>query len=134
MKLYRGIKADEYAPFSPELSKQLRATWKPILESREDGDFSYPDEINGEILEAAKLTRLQRQHFTDNQAIAESYARENDGLLIELEIPIADVLQYFTIEFQKFAQRKKNFEIVYAIDAENLFSMSKKWKLKASPT
>lgn len=97
----------------------------------ESGDFTYPDPLNDDILAASKLTRLQRQHFTDNREIAASYAKANDGLLVEIDVPISEILSHFTIEFQKFAQRKRSFEVVYVIDAAKLSSLSKKWKLKA---
>lgn len=130
MKLYRGIKSQDFSMFTPEDSKRLKSTWKAILQSREAGDFSYPEDLNLEILDAADLVRLQRQHFSDNREIARTYAKENGGMLIEIDVPLSEILKNFTIEFQKFAQRKKNFEIVYVIDAEKLFPMAKKWKLK----
>lgn len=133
MRLYRGIKAKEFAHFTPEVSNRLKSTWKSILQIRESGDFTYPDDLNDEILEASKVTRLQRQHFTDNKEIAEGYAKANHGLLVEIDVPVSDILSHFTIEFQKFAQRRKSFEVVFVIDAAMLSSRSKKWKLKAKP-
>ena len=132
MKLYRGIKSSEYAHFTPEDAKRLKTTWGVILENRAAGDFSYPEDLNLEILDAEDLVRVQRQHFTDVKDIASAYAKKNGGVLIELEVPLEDILKYFTIEFQKFAQRKKNFEIVYVIDASILFRLAKRWKLKTA--
>lgn len=132
MKLYRGIISPTYSPFTPADAKSLKVTWQAILENREQGVFSYPDDLNGEILDAQDLVRLQRQHFTDDKEIAEGYAKLNGGILIEINVPIAEILKYFTIEFQKFAQRKKSFEIVYVIDAAKLHSMAKQWNLSCS--
>lgn len=130
MKLYRGIKALEFSHFPKNIAAHLKDTWRLVLEQRADGDFSYPEDLNEEILEAYQLTRLQRQHFTDDKEIAAEYADVNNGLLIEIDVPIDAILEHFTIEFQKFAQRRKNFEIVYVVDASTLTSFSKKWKLK----
>jgi hypothetical protein len=133
MKLYRGIKAKEFSHFTPESSQQLNDTWQAILKERARGNLAYPDALNDEILAASKLVRLQRQHFTDNKEIAASYADDNDGLLVEIDVPVSEIISHFTIEFQKFAQRRKNFEVVYVIDAAKLSSLSKKWKMKAIP-
>jgi hypothetical protein len=132
MKLYRGTKAKEFSHFTPDVAAELRNTWDSILTERARGDFGYPDEFNDEILEASRLVRLQRQYFTDDKNIASSYAKENDGTLIEIDLSVADILDHFTIEFQNFAQRKKNFEIVYMVDSSKLYSHAKKWKLKTS--
>ena len=107
MKLYRGIKAKEFSHFTPDVAKRLNGTWKAILQKRGSGDLSYPDSLNDDILAASKLVRLQRQHFTDNKEIAASYATANQGLLVEIDVPVADITKHFTLEFQKFAQRKK---------------------------
>jgi hypothetical protein len=115
VKLYRGIKAKEFSHFTPEDSDHLRSTWEAVLTERARGDFNFPDDLNDDLLEASKLVRLQRQHFTDNKKIAFSYAKENDGVLIEIDVSVPDVLDHFTIEFQKFAQRRQSFEIVYVI-------------------
>jgi hypothetical protein len=131
MKLYRGIKAQGYLPFTPENSEFLKNTWETLISERAQGDFDYPEELNQDILEASKLVRLQRQYFTDNKEIALSYAKDHEGVLIEIDVSVPDILESFTLEFQKFAQRRQSFEIVYGIDAAKLFSFSKKWKLKA---
>ena len=130
MKLFRGINADEFSHFSPEVADGLLSTWAKILKRRDRGDFKYPAAINSEILEASKVIRLQRQHFTDNEIIAREYARKNSGLLVELDVPVNDVLKHFTLEFQNFGHRKKNFEVVYVVEASNLFAHAKKWKMK----
>jgi hypothetical protein len=130
MKLFRGINADEFSHFTPEVAGRLLSTWEKILNRRDRGDFKYPAAINSEILEASKVIRLQRQHFTDNEIVAREYARKNSGLLVELDVPVSDVLKHFEIEFQNFSQRKKNFEIVYVVNATELFTHAKKWKMK----
>lgn len=132
MKLYRGIRAKEFIHFTPEAVHHLRSTWRKLLKNRASGDFSYPDNLNEEILIAAQLVRLQRQHFTDQKDIAFDYAKANDGLLVEIDAPISDVVEHFNIEFQKFAQRRDKFELVYAVNAEILCSNIKKWKMKVS--
>lgn len=130
MKLYRGINAQEFSHFTPEIALVLKNTWRSILETRADGDFRYPEEMNEEILEASRLARLQRQNFTDDKDIAFKYAQAKGGVLIEVDVSIDDIVNNFTIELQKFAQRKKSFEIVYVVDSEILFLSAKKWKLK----
>jgi hypothetical protein len=82
MKLYRGMRAKEFAHFTPEIAASLRATWKEILSDRARGDYTYPDELNAEILEASQLSRLQRQYFTDDKEVALSYAKDQGGILI----------------------------------------------------
>lgn len=131
IKLYRGLKSNEFSYFTPEVSDKLRQTWARILKSRSKGNFTYPQELNSEILNASKLVRLQRQHFTDNKKIAYNYARQNGGLLVEVEVPISDLLNKFTVEFQNFSNRKKQFEIVYVVDSSVLFKSAIKWKLKS---
>lgn len=131
LKLYRGIKSNEFSHFSPAVSGKLRKAWARILRSRLDGDFRYPDQLNSEILSASRLVRLQRQHFTDNKEIALNYARQNAGLLVEIQVPLSDLLDKFTIEFQNFSMRKKQFEIVYVVDSSVLFKSATKWKLKS---
>ena len=51
-------------------------------------------------------------------------------MLVELSVPVKDVLQHFDVEFQNFGQRKKRFEIVYAVRGGALARFSAKWKLK----
>lgn len=62
--------------------------------------------------------------------IAEGYAKKVGGLLIELNIPIKDILNYFDLEFQNFSRRKKKFELVYRVKGSLLLKNSKKWGLK----
>lgn len=133
MKLYRGIKAQEFSLFTPAVAAELRSTWKEVLADRARGKFDYPHHKNDRILTASRLVRLQRQHFTDRKEIALAYAKANGGLLIEIDLPIDQILEHFTIEFQNFTQRKKKFEVVYVVDASKLSVQSKKWKLKVLP-
>jgi|GEM_PF-1610611 len=130
MKLYRGIKASEFSLLTPAIAKTLESTWKQILRERSRGNLRYPERHNEKILEAAKLGRLQRQHFTDNREIALAYAKANGGMLVEIDVPVAQVLKNFTLEFQNFSQRKKNFEVVYVVDSSSLSKNSRRWKLK----
>lgn len=130
MKLYRGIKASEFSLFTPEAARELKSTWKEILNDRARGNFRYPARSNEKILQAARLVRLQRQHFTDNKAIALAYAKANGGMLVEIDVPVAQILEKFTIEFQNFSQRKKKFEVVYVVDSSSLAKHSRRWKLK----
>ena len=133
MKLYRGIRAQEFSLFTPAVAAELRSTWKAILAVRANGKFDYPHDKNDRILAASRLVRLQRQHFTDRKAIAVAYAKANGGLLIEIDLPVDQILEHFTIEFQNFTQRKKKFEVVYVVDSGKLSKHSKKWKLKTFP-
>ncbi len=130
MKLYRGIKSREFSHFSTEVASNLQSTWSEILKKRSRGDFSYPNDFNKKILAAAKLVRLQRQHFTDNKDIAARYAKTNNGVLVEVDVPTKEIIDHFTIEFQNFNQRKRAFEIVYVVDSSKLLANSRKWKLK----
>jgi len=130
LKLYRGLKAREFSAFTPQIAKELSVTWKNILEIRAKGEFAYPTAINEKILKASRLLRLQRQHFTDQKKIALAYAKANGGTLVEIDVPVAQLLRNFTIEFQNFSQRKKAFEIIYVVDAAKLVKNAKRWKLK----
>jgi hypothetical protein len=49
---------------------------------------------------------------------------------VELSVPLKDVLKHFDLEFQNFAQRKTNFEVVYCIRGKVLAEHKEKWKLK----
>ncbi|MGE4133327.1 MAG: hypothetical protein AB7F86_16915 [Bdellovibrionales bacterium] len=63
---------------------------------------------------------------------SDDYARKVGGLLVEISVPMADVLKHFDIEFQNFGRRKKQFEIVYCVKGSILAKYGKKWKLKTT--
>lgn len=130
MKLYRGIKAEEFSFITPALDKKIKSQWRELLELREGKSFAYPHKLNSSILELEKLSRLQRQFFTDKKAVALAYAKTNRGIVVEIDVPINQILRHFTLEFQNFSQRKKNFELVYAVDARVLCKYAKAWQLK----
>ncbi len=129
MKLYRGIKED-FIFLDEKAQEQNKQIWKKILELRSKGDFSYPQETNSEILTLRKQERLALQNFTDNKKIAERYARQEKGFIVEIDVPKKEILSLFRIEFQNFSKRKEKFELVYVVSGENLHKFAKKWKLK----
>ncbi len=130
MKLYRGLKSSEFKVFDTKLASHSVSIWEKILKERIKGNFHFPEALSKDIVELEKINRLRRQNFTDNKSIALAYAKENRGLLLEIDVNIGDVLKYFHLEFQNFGKRKKNFELVYVVDAASLFRNAKKWKLK----
>lgn len=130
MKLYRGLKSSEFKIFDASLASHSASVWEKILKMRAKGNFKFPEDLSKDIVELEKTNRLRRQYFTDNKSIALAYAKENHGLLLEIDPGIGDILKNFHLEFQNFGKRKKSFELVYAIDAATLLLNSKKWKLK----
>lgn len=131
MKLYRGIKSSEFKHFTDDTATELEQTWSSILKLRSQGKLEYPKHLDPEISRAEKLIRLQRQNFTDRREIALDYAKTYGGALIEIDVPLADILKYFRIEFQNFGKRKSRFEVVYVVDAKPLKKFKRKWKLKS---
>ncbi len=129
LKLYRGLSADEFSIASDKLLKENRKTWSSLLEYRADGDFDYPESLNQSITSLHKNLKLEVQYFTDAKNIAESYARKMDGLLVEMRVPLDDVINHFDIEFQNFSRRKKQFEIVYRVKGSLLSKYKRKWRL-----
>lgn len=130
MKLYRGLKTSEFRHYSDDISAEVRRTWASILKRRSQEDWSFPHELSTEISRLEKLLRLQRQHFTDRRDIALAYAKSNGGTLLEIEVTEKDLLNHFRIEFQNFGKRKKDFEVVYVVDASLLFQNQRRWKMK----
>jgi len=130
IRLYRGISSDDFKTPTNRQNKITKQKWKSLLERRAQGNYSYPNELNSIILELEMLSRLDYQHFTDNKKIATSYAKKSKGLVIELGVPLIDVMKYFELEFQNFKSRKKQFEIVYRINGTVLNRFSKAWSLK----
>ncbi len=130
LKLYRGISAVDFNLATDDVFKENKKVWSSILEHRLNGDFDYPHELDRPITTLHKKLRLEFQYFTDSKAIAEGYAKKVGGLLVELAVPIQDVIKHFDIEFQNFGRRKKQFEIVYCIKGSTLAKYGKRWRLK----
>ncbi len=130
LQLYRGISADEFKVLSAKELSQSRRNWKPLLAKRVAKDMSYPTEMDHVVQHLERIARLERQHFTDNAAIAKSYARKVDGVVVAIDVSIHDVIKHFRLEFQNFAKRKKNFEIVYIVDAKIMAKNLRRWKFK----
>ncbi len=130
LKLYRGLSSDEFHLASDDVFKANRAAWAAILEKRVKGDRRYPSDLDRAITTLHRNIRLEHQYFTDDREIAEGYARKVGGLLVELEVPVKDVLEIFDIEFQNFGRRKKKFEVVYCVRGSELVRNAKRWKLK----
>ncbi|WP_413289223.1 hypothetical protein [Bdellovibrio sp. HCB337] len=130
LKLYRGLSSDEFSLATDGVFAQNKQAWATILERRVKSDFKYPQELDRSIISLHKNLRLEYQYFTDTKSIAEGYARKVGGLLVELSVPLKDVLEYFDIEFQNFSRRKRQFEIVYCVKGSILAKHNKRWKLK----
>ena len=129
LKLYRGLSSDEFNLATEEVFEQNKKVWNSVLKHRVKGDFNYPHELDKDINELHKSLRLEYQYFTDNKTIAEGYAKKVGGLLVELSVPLKDVVELFDIEFQNFGRRKKQFEVVYCVKGSTLVKHSKRWRL-----
>lgn len=132
LKLYRGLSSDEFNLATAEVFKENKRVWSSILAHRLIGDFDYPHGLDRPITTLHKNLRLEYQYFTDSKVIAEGYARKVGGLLVELSVPLNDVLKHFDIEFQNFGRRKKQFEIVYCVKGSTLAKYGKRWRLKTA--
>lgn len=130
LKLYRGLSANEFNLASEKVFRENKKVWSAILEYRLKGDLDYPRHLDRSITSLHKNLRLEHQYFTDSKVIAEGYAKKVGGLLVELNVPAKDVLEYFDIEFQNFGRRKKQFEIVYCVKGSLLAKFGKRWGLK----
>lgn len=130
MKLYRGITSKEYLEHTEETENRFRDGWRKILEYREAGDLSYPEELNDVVLELYKTQFLTRQCFTDNKAITEKYIRSEGGLIIEIDVPIGDILDYFVVEFQNYSKRRDQFEVTYLVHGAVLLENKNRWKMQ----
>jgi hypothetical protein len=130
LKLYRGLSSDELILATDDVFKENKKVWSSILEHRLNEDFDYPQELDRPITTLHKNLRLEYQYFTDAKLIAEGYARKVGGLLVELSVPLNDVLKHFDIEFQNFGRRKKQFEIVYCVKGSTLAKYGQRWRLK----
>lgn len=132
LKLYRGLSSDEFNLATDEVFRQNRDTWASILAHRVKGNFKYPPQLDRSISALHKNLRLEYQYFTDSKVIAEGYARKVGGLLVELSVPLNEVLKSCDIEFQNFGRRKKKFEIVYCVNGSTLAKHGKRWRLKTT--
>ena len=130
MKLYRGIKSDEINFFTHSSKEAITSVLLPILKMRSSNNYSYPDELNSQIIKTHQLMRLKDQYFTDRKDIAEVYMRSENGSLIEIDIDEKEILENFKVEFQDFGKRKKDFQLVYRVDGEVLLFNKDKWNLK----
>ena len=130
MKLYRGFKGRDVQLYSPAVQRKVWDSWSKLLQKRARGDFSYPSELDAEILSLEKLGRLGYQHFSDDERMANAYAKQENGVVIEIDVPLSDVKKYFTLEFQNFSKRKKKFEVVYLVKGSDLYRHAKTWMLK----
>lgn len=132
LKLYRGLSSDEFNLATDDVFKENKKVWSSVLENRLNGDFDYPHALDRPITTLHKNLRLEYQYFTDSKVIAEGYARKVSGLLVELSVPLNEVLKHFDIEFQNFGRRKKQFEIVYCVKGSTLAKYGKRWRLKTA--
>lgn len=130
LKLYRGLSSDEFHLATDEVFNGNKSAWAAILTHRAKGDLKYPASLDKSITSLHKNLRLEYQYFTDSKSIAEGYARKVGGLLVELTVPVKDVLEHFDIEFQNFGRRKKQFELVYCVRGSALVRYKKQWRLK----
>ncbi len=132
MKLYRGLKSEEFREFSNELAAESDALWTAIISRRARGQLSFPVELSSAIRRLERVNRLRKQHFTDHRAIALKYAKLNGGALVEIDVPVSQIVRCFFLEFQNFAKRKKSFEVVYLVDAKVLLQNAAKWRMKVT--
>jgi hypothetical protein len=130
LKLYRGLSATEFQAASKKLFAENRKTWRSILEHRVRGDFNFPKELDKAITVLHTKLRFEHQYFTDSKSIAEGYAKKVSGIVVEVSVPLNEVIKYFDIEFQNFGRRKKCFEIVYGVKGSILAKFAKSWGLR----
>ena len=129
MKLYRGIKSNTFSLRTQKEEHSFKSRWRHILEERERGNFAYLEHLDVAITELHKGNRFSHQNFTDRREIAERYAKNEQGILIEIDVPMADILEYFDLEFQNYPKRRECFEIVYSISGNTLTDKQYDWKL-----
>jgi hypothetical protein len=132
MKLYRGITSKEYLEHTEEIESCFNDGWRKILEYRDKGDLSYPEELNDVVIELYKTQSLTRQYFTDNKAITEQYIKSEGGVIIEIDVPVEDILNHFIIEFQNYSKRRDRFEVTYLVHGKILLENKDSWKLQVS--
>lgn len=56
--------------------------------------------------------------------------RRTGGTLVSLEVPVAELLKLFALEFQNFGSRKKQLELVYVVNGSVLARRAKAWRLR----
>jgi hypothetical protein len=134
IRLFRGLKTPDFRLFSAAEGGRQRRIWKRLLEARARGDFSHPAAMDEELQWLEKSLRLGRQFFTDCKDIASAYAKTTGGALVSLEVPLAEVLKLFALEFQNFGSRKKKLELVYVVSGSVLAKRAKAWRLKLTLT
>jgi hypothetical protein len=132
MKLYRGITSIEYFEHTEEIESRFKDGWRKILEYRNEGDLSYPEELNDVVIELYKTQPLTRQYFTDNKEITEQYIKTAGGLVIEIDVPINEILNNFVIEFQNYSKRRDRFEVTYLVHGKTLLENKGSWKMQIS--
>ncbi len=132
MKLYRGITSKEYLEHTEEIENRFKDGWRKILEYRNRGDLSYPEELNEIVIELYKTQPITRQYFTDNKEIAEQYIKTEGGLMIEIDVPINEILNHFVIEFQNYSKRRDRFEVTYLVHGKTLLENKDSWKMQIS--
>ena len=130
IKLYRGIASEVLNLHTRSFLYKQKAFLHGLLALRASGKREYPDLFDQQIQAFEKVLRTERQNFTDDREIALSYAKKNKGILIEVVVPIHEVVKHFRIEFQNYEKRKKKFELVYVVDGALLKKKSSFWKLK----
>ena len=130
MRLYRGIKTKNFTDISLIDKNRAEEDWKEVLNLRKHGKVNYPEDLDLTIKNLHKLQRLNFQNFTDIKEIAEKYAKTNNGLLVELNVSIEDIIKYFHLEIQNYQKRREKFEIVYTISGKALSENKDKWEFK----
>lgn len=130
IKLYRGLSALEFKGVTSESMAANRRDWNSILKLRARGDHMYPRALDSAIQRLHREGRWERQYFTDSKEIAKSYARKMGGTLLEVSVPVKDILKHFDLEFQNFGRRKKKFEVVYLVKGAILAKRRKAWRLR----
>ncbi|MEN9604381.1 MAG: hypothetical protein RJB39_66 [Candidatus Parcubacteria bacterium] len=129
MKLYRGITSKDYIEHSEEFNDRFKDGWRKILNHR-GKDLAYPEKLNDIIIDLHKIQSLTRQYFTDNKKITQQYIKGQGGVIIEIDVPVEDILDNFIIEFQNYSTRKDRFEITYLITSKDLLKNKDKWKMR----
>ncbi len=130
MKLYRGLKAAEYIEFDSAQFQHYKNDWEELLCERAQGNISFTEELAPVVKRLRQSERLTRQYFTDNEMIAKQYTKSVAGILIQIDVPVSDILKYFTLEFQNYNKRQERLEIVYLVDSLTLSKKKKEWSLQ----
>lgn len=131
IKLYRGLKNGDLKFINQETVAQHAEIWRQILVHRQKST-RYPEHLNEAIIRLHKETRLYRQAFSDYKETAERYAT-GGGILVELKVPINDILRCFELEIQNYDKRRQCFEIVYTIAFSQLVSHMESWHYQITP-